>query len=152
MKRLTRFLLFTTLLAVIGSAFAFAGDTTAVAINSLTTVPTQSTTTLFVTILAPIVVYGATWLVGFLVPRLPSVLITTLVVPTLSGITVLIANLLGSTNPWYIQFALGLAATFVHEFQNNVKQATPPAVPPVIPVPQGLPAVPATGTGKAGAP
>ena len=133
MKRFSKILfLIAVLTLAIAPAFLFAAtDTTAVVINSLTTVPTQSTLTLIVTILTPLVVYGATWVIGTFLPKIPSVLITTLVVPVLSGVAALIATLLGSTNPWYIQLALGFAATFVHEFQNNVGKALPPAPPKV---------------------
>ena len=134
MKRFTRFFLFTMMLVIITSAFAFAGDTTHVVLTPTTP---QDTITLLLTILTPLVVYGATWLVGFLVPKLPSVLITTLVVPALSAVAVLIASLLGGTNPWYIQLGLGLVATFVHEFQNNVKQAGPAIKAPTLPLAPG---------------
>ena len=75
-----------------------------------------------IVILTPLVVWGATELLKYALPKISGWIIVTLVVPILSLIAAYIAPLLGATDFW-LQFGVGLLAVFVNELK---KQLTPP--------------------------
>ena len=75
-----------------------------------------------IVILTPLVVWGATELLKYALPKISGWIIVTLVVPALSLIAAYIAPLLGATDFW-LQFGVGLLAVFVNELK---KQLTPP--------------------------
>lgn len=75
-----------------------------------------------VLILAPLVVWGATELVKYILPKVSGWVIVTVIVPLLSLAAAYIAPLLGATDFW-LQFGVGLLAVFVNELK---KQLTPP--------------------------
>jgi hypothetical protein len=85
----------------------------------------METTTLIIA-LTPFVVYLVTKLVSWILPKIPAILITTLVVPAISAVGIWIASLLGGTNPWYLQLILGFTAVFIHEFIKNIQQSSIP--------------------------
>ena len=75
-----------------------------------------------VLILAPLVVWGATELVKYILPKVSGWVIVTVIVPLLSLAAAYIAPLLGASDFW-VQFGVGLLAVFVNELK---KQLTPP--------------------------
>ena len=75
-----------------------------------------------VLILAPLVVWGATELVKYILPKVSGWVIVTVIVPLLSLAAAYLAPLLGATDFW-LQFGVGLLAVFVNELK---KQLTPP--------------------------
>lgn len=74
-----------------------------------------------IVILTPLVVWGATELLKYALPKISGWIIVTLVVPILSLIAAYIAPLLGASDFW-VQFGVGLLAVFVNELK---KQLTP---------------------------
>lgn len=76
-----------------------------------------------IVILTPLVVWGATELIKYALPKVSGWVIVTLVVPLLSLGAAYIAPLLVETDFW-LQFGVGLLAVFVNELK---KQLTPPA-------------------------
>ncbi len=80
MKQFTKILfLIAVLTLAIAPAFVFAGDTTGT-VTAATAAPNNLGTLLF-TVLTPLAVYGATWLFGFLAPKIPTVIIADICCP-----------------------------------------------------------------------
>lgn len=77
-----------------------------------------------IVILTPLVIWGATELLKFALPKVSGWVIVTLVVPVLSLVGAYIAPLLGASDFW-VQFGVGLLAVFINELK---KQLTPPQV------------------------
>ena len=75
-----------------------------------------------IVILAPLVVWGATELVKYILPKVSGWVIVTVIVPVLSLAAAYLAPLLGATDFW-VQFGVGLLAVFINELK---KQLTPP--------------------------
>ena len=75
-----------------------------------------------ITLLAPLVVYGVTELVKFILPKLPGWAILTGVVPLLSVVAAFIATLIIPGLGFAVQVVLGLLSVFVAEAIRQFKQ------------------------------
>jgi len=73
--------------------------------------------------LSPVFVYLGTKLALWVKPNIPSAIVTTILVPVLSGLSGWLSSLVTPDLSWYYVAAIGLAGTFIHEFLNNIKKA-----------------------------
>jgi hypothetical protein len=79
------------------------------------------TVEMLLALLAPLVVFGVTELVKILLPKLPGWSIVGVVVPALSALAAIIANLtVGSA--FVTQLIIGLLAVFINELIRQLKQ------------------------------
>lgn len=74
------------------------------------------------TILTPLVVFGATKLVRLVLPKVSGAVIVGAIVPLLSAAAALLGQLLVPGSSWLEQFAIGLVAVFVNELIKQLKQ------------------------------
>lgn len=73
--------------------------------------------------LTPLIVFGATWVVKQLGPKLSGAAIVGLAVPILTAILAAISYFLNlNANNVVLQIALGLVSVFVNEFIRQIKQ------------------------------
>ncbi len=81
---------------------------------------------MIVTMLSPLVVFGATALVKWLLPQIQGKWIVTAIVPVLSLIAAYLGTLIEPNASFWVQVVLSLAATWVREVISQwTKQPTP---------------------------
>ena len=83
-------------------------------------------TTLLMTYLMPLIVYGVTWLVKIIKPTLSGVMIVAVIVPLLSVVGAVVGSFVGSTTNFWAQFALNFLAIAVNEIIKQFKQTATP--------------------------
>jgi len=75
-----------------------------------------------IALLAPVVVFGVTYLVKWAIPKLPGWTVVSIVVPLLSVIVAWVAQLLVPGLSFLLQVVLGLLAVFINELIRQLQQ------------------------------
>lgn len=75
-----------------------------------------------ISLLAPLVVFGATQLVKWILPKLDGWIIVSIIVPLLSVIAAWVAQLINPALAFWSQVGLGLLAVFVAELIKQLGQ------------------------------
>lgn len=83
-------------------------------------------TTILMTYLMPLVIFGVTWLVKTIKPTLSGVVIVAVIIPLLSVVGAVIGTFVGSTTAFWAQFALNFLAIAVNEIIKQLKQSATP--------------------------
>lgn len=80
------------------------------------------TGTELITLLTPLIVFGAVELVKWALPKVPGWVVVGIIVPALSAAVTLIAEMLTGATGFWAQFGLGFLAVFVNELVRQLRQ------------------------------
>ena len=76
---------------------------------------------IILSVLTPVAVFLATKLALWVKPNVPAVIVTTFIVPLLTGLATWISSMVNPNLAWYYAAGISLASTFIYEFLKNLK-------------------------------